>query len=153
MQYKNIKTVKSQKGVTLTALVIYIIVFTVVISIMSVISNYFFRNIGVIKNSPKYTIEFNKFSMFFVSDMKRNSAITSITSTSIEFADGTKYVYKSNRIYRNGEVVAKYVKSFTFTESDYVVDEVTKKIVNVNTSIGNEAETIDRNVDFVLRYW
>ena len=40
---------KSQKGVTLVALVIYIIVFTIVISILSVISSFFFSNVNFVK--------------------------------------------------------------------------------------------------------
>ena len=45
---------KSEKGVTLTALAIYITVFILIILIMSFVSNYFFENVGQIKDSPKY---------------------------------------------------------------------------------------------------
>ena len=56
---------KSQKGVTLVALVIYIIVFTIVISILSVISSFFFSNVNFVKEQANYAPEFNKFNMFF----------------------------------------------------------------------------------------
>ena len=51
---------KSQKGVTLVALVIYIIVFTIVISILSVISSFFFSNVNFVKEQANYAPEFNK---------------------------------------------------------------------------------------------
>ena len=57
---------KSQKGVTLVALVIYIIVFTIVISILSVISSFFFSNVNFVKEQANYAPEFNKFNIFIV---------------------------------------------------------------------------------------
>lgn len=144
---------KSEKGITLTALVIYIVVFFIMITTMSAISDHFYKNVGEVKDTPKYIVEFNKFSMFFVADVKRNSQITALSTTSVEFPDGTEYMYQDNAIYRNGEKIVKYVKSFTFTESEYTEDAFTKKIINVNTTIGNDKEEITRNIDFVLKYW
>lgn len=144
---------KSEKGVTLTALVTYVTVFMIILAIMSMISANFYKNVGKIQESPKYISEFNKFSMFFVTDVKGNSDITSISSTSLEFADGTKYTYKNNCIYRNDERIASNIKSFKFTESDHTVNNFTKKIINVNTELGNSRESITRNIDFVLKYW
>ena len=66
---------KSEKGVTLTSLVIYMAIFSVILAIMALISNYFFRNIEQIKDSPRYIVEFNKFSMFFIADVKNNTEI------------------------------------------------------------------------------
>jgi len=144
---------KSEKGVTLSALVAYITIFTIILAIMANISAYFYRNVGQIKDSPTYIAEFNKFSMFFVTDVKRNTKVNIVTSNSLEFADGTKYTYKNNSIYRNDEKIAKHVKSFAFTESNYTQNAFTKKIINVKTTLGNGNEQITRNIDFVLRYW
>jgi len=144
---------KSEKGVTLTSLVVYIVVFIIILTMMSTISSFFFENVGQIKDSPKYISEFNKFSMFFVADIKRNTQLTSITQTTLEFADGTKYKYENRSIYRNEEKIAKNIESFTFNESEYMIDSFTKKIVNVNAVLGDEKEHITRNIDFVLRYW
>lgn len=144
---------KSEKGVTLTALVAYITVFMIILTMMTTISSYFYNNIYTIKDSHKYISEYNKFSMFFVVDVKRNESITSITSNRLEFGDGTVYSYRDNSIYRNDIRISKYVKSFTFTQSNYTVNEFTKKIINVNTSLGNNNEQITRNIDFVLKYW
>lgn len=144
---------KSEKGVTLTALVIYMIVFMIVLSIMSTISAHFYKNVAGIKDSPQYITEFNQFSMFFVADVKKNTDINAITDTTLEFADGTSYRYENGIIYRNDKKIAKYVKSFKFTQSTYTVSNTVKKIVNVNTTLGNKNEDMTRNIDFVLRYW
>lgn len=146
---------KSEKGVTLTALVVYIVVFIIILTMMTTISNRFYQNIGQIKDSPKYISEFNKFSMFFVTDVKRNSEIASINADGsvLEFSDGTTYTYKNEAIYRNDTEIAKYVKSFSFTQSENTVNKFTKKIVNINAILGNNKEEIKRNIDFVLKYW
>lgn len=144
---------KSEKGVTLTALVAYMAAFVIIIGIITTISSHFYKNVGQIKEAPEYVEEFNKFSMFFVLDVKKNTEITSISSSNIEFGDGTKYSYKSNCIYRNDEKIAKYVKQFSFTGSDYTVNNFTKKIINVTAEFGRNNETITRNIDFVLKYW
>ena len=144
---------KSEKGVTLTALVAYICAFVIILGIVTTISSHFYKNVGQIKETPQYIAEFNKFSMFFVADVKKNTEITSISSSTIQFGDGTKYSYKNNAIYRNNEKIAKYVKQFSFTKSDYVLDSFTKKFINVTAEIGKNNETITRNINFVLRYW
>ena len=144
---------KSEKGITLTSLVIYIIVFMIILTIMTTISSHFYENVSKIKDSQRYISEYNKFSMFFIIDVKRNTDITSINSYRVEFADGTVYMYKNNSIYRNDEQIAKYVKEFSFTQSDYTVNDFTKKIINVNATLGNDNEEITRNIDFVLKYW
>lgn len=144
---------KSERGVTLTALVAYIGAFTIIIGIITTISTHFYKNVGQIREAPQYITEFNKFSMFFVADVKRNNKINSITNSSIEFEDGTKYIYKDKSIYRNDMKIAKYIKQFSFKESDHTVDGFTKKIVNVTAEFGKNKEVITRNIDFVLKYW
>lgn len=144
---------KSEKGVTLTALAIYITVFILIILIMSFVSNYFFENVGQIKDSPKYVSEFNKFSMFFVADVKRNTTLISCSNTELEFADGTKYIYKDNAVYRNDEKIAQYFKNFSFKQSEYTQNSFTKTTVIVKAELGNETNKMERQIEFVLKYW
>lgn len=149
----NKQMLKGEKGITLTSLVIYIIVFVIIIAIMANISNYFYSNIGGIKDSPKYVAEFNKFSMFFIADVKRNTEIVTISEDSLQLADGTKYEYRDNSIYRNNEEISKYVKSFSFEKKPYVINSFSKTLINVSSTFGTDREQITRNIDFVLRYW
>ncbi len=144
---------KSEKGVTLTALTVYITVFILIILIMSFVSNYFFENVGQIKDSPKYVSEFNKFSMFFVADVKRNTTLISCSDTELEFADGTKYIYKDNAVYRNDVKIAQYFKNFSFKQSEYTQNSFTKTTVIVKAELGNETNKMERQIEFVLKYW
>ena len=146
---------KSEKGVTLTALVTYIIIFMIVLSIMATISASFYKNVTLVTESPRYISEFNKFSMFFVLDVKNNTEVTSITSTNLVLEDGTTYQYSNGIIYRNGEQVAKYIQEFCFTRTTYTdtENEFEKQIVNVTAKIGQSDEIVTRDIDFVLKYW
>lgn len=144
---------KDKKGITLTSIVIYIIIFVIIIAIMANISKFFYSNVGEITDSPKYVSEFNKFSMFFIADVKRNTEIVTISENSLKFADGTEYEYKDNSIYRNNEKISKYVKSFSFEKKTDVINSFSKTLINVDSVFGTNTEQITRNVDFVLKYW
>ena len=144
---------KSEKGITLTALVAYVVVFSIILTIMATISSHFYANVNKIKDSHKYISEYNKFSMFFIIDVKKNTKIDTINESSLKFADGTEYKYKDEAIYRNNVKIAEYIKSFSFKQSDYTVEGVTKKIINVNTTLGDNNEQVIRNMDFILKYW
>lgn len=144
---------KSEKGITMTALVIYIIVFMLILGIMATITNSFYTNIGLIKNAPSYAEEFNKFSMFFIQDVKKHNDVAAVSSSQLEFEDGTIYQYKEQKIYRNGVVLSKNVEKFSFTKSTIVVDAVTKNIIHVNAIIGKKEAQATRDIDFVLKYW
>ena len=149
----HIEQVKNFKGVTLVALVIYIIIFTLILGVMSTISTSFFSNIGGVVDTPKYLSEFNKFSMFFVTDAK-NYSKANVTDTTIQFENGPTYKFQDNNIYRNETLIAKNVLNCTFSTNDFNVNNTMKQIINVNMKIGkNDEKSVIKNVDFTLRYW
>lgn len=143
---------KNEKGITLVSLVIYIVIFVVIIGIMTTISTFFFGNIRTTMNVPRYASEFNKFVMFFGVDIKNNNT-ANVTSTSIEFENGTKYEFKNNRIYRNDLIIAEDVLECTFTSDTYNVNSITKNIINTDIKIGRNDSIFEKNIDFVLKYW
>ena len=148
---KNI--IKKQKGITLTALVIYIVIFMLLIGVMTTISTFFFNNIGGVVDTPKYLSEFNKFSMFFIADVKNYNNAT-VTSNMIEFDDGPTYKYDGTYIYRNDVLICKNIMNCTFTSKQYNVNTKTKNLINVDMQIGkNDDKSVTKNVDFTLRYW
>lgn len=149
------KKIESSKGVTLVALTIYILVFTLIIGVMTTISTFFFGNISQVVNTPKYVSEFNKFVMFFATDIK-NYSEANVTETTIEFENGPTYKFENNAIYRNNALIAKYIMNCSFTASEYNenTNNITKNIINVNMQIGkNEKNSVTRNIDFTLKYW
>lgn len=143
---------KSDKGVTLIALVIYIAVFTIVVSTMGLLSSYFYNNMHLIKDDASYVVEYNKFNMFFIQDVKHNSTAT-IENNVIKFEDGTIYEYKSNSIYRNDKEIAANVKSATFDLKTYKVENTTKNLILVNLNIGEGEKEYQKEIEYVLRYW
>lgn len=160
-------SMKSQKGITLSTLVLYITIFLIVIAVMTTITDYFYKNVREIKEPLTYIAEFNKFSMFFINDVKNNKSFmiedeyseTSESGTkyyyAITFEDGTKYMYSEGKIYRNAVEIAKNISQLRFTDLSGVVDGNQKNIINVQMIFGNAKgeDVFQRDVDFVLRYW
>lgn len=144
---------KSESGITLTSLVIYIIVATIVIGTMGMVSSFFFSNVNLIKDQDQYAIEFNKFNMFFINDVKNNKT-AQVQANQIIFEDGTTYQYSAENksIYRNNVEVAKQVESLDFTTENYQVNNTNKLLINVQMSIG-ERENFNKTVQYVLKYW
>ena len=145
---------KSQKGVTLIALVIYVIVLTIVVSILAMISSFFFSNVNFVKDQANYAPEFNKFNMFFIQDVKQNKNLT-ITGNVVKFEDGTEYTFNLDQkaIYRNGKAITKNVQAAVFTTTTETIRNTTKNIVNVNIAIGNTGALFTKEIDYVLKYW
>ena len=54
-----LKRIKTQKGVTLAALTVYLTVFIMIIGIVTTISTHFYSGIGEVVDAPKYLSEFN----------------------------------------------------------------------------------------------
>lgn len=143
---------KSERGITLTALVLYIAVATLVISCMALLSAHFFTTTDKLKEQSNYVVEYNKFNMFFINDLKSNKTAT-VTSTTITFENNVKYEYKENKIYRNDVEIAQNVKNAEFTTDTYVVENTTKNIIKVNLTIGTENKEYKKEIEYVLRYW
>ena len=59
-----VKQIKSEKGVTLLELTIYIIVLFIVLGTLTIISNFFNDNMDVVRYSAKYAGEFDKYDEF-----------------------------------------------------------------------------------------
>lgn len=144
---------KSEKGITLLALTIYIAIFTIIIGIITTISTYFLGNIEKVANNPRYVSEFNKFVMFFGTDIKNYNEAT-VTDNTIKFTDNIIYKFENNAIYRNEVIIAQHVQDCKFSLDKYTVNTVTKNIINVEMIIGkNNEDYFQNNIDFTLKYW
>ncbi len=144
---------KNNNGITLSALVIYIIVFMIVISIMTTISTFFYSNITDVIDTPRYLSELNKFVMFFGIDIKNYSSAV-VTDNQIQFDGGPVYKYENNGIYRNDVLIAQKVLKCTFTPKEYNVNNITKNLINVDIQIGkDDQDSMKRKIDFTLKYW
>lgn len=144
---------KTQKGITLLALTIYIAVTTIVVGAMSYLSTSFYQNLNIIKEQGTHSSEFNKLNMFMVSDAKNNNKVT-VEEEKIEFENGDKYEYKpeEQKIYRNNTVIAEQVKKAKFTLIETKINNTNKQIVQLDLQIG-EKNTFQKEMRYVLKYW
>lgn len=145
--------IKNNKGVTLAALVIYMILLIIVLAVLTTITTFFRSNIGNIISPPRYLSEYNKFIMFFAVDVKNYDSAT-VTSDTIEFENGPTYRFKDNCVFRNDVMVSKNVIGCDFSLSNYTVDTTIKNIITVNMKIGsNDEDSMQKSIDFTMKYW
>lgn len=144
---------KTEKGITLTSVVVYVLIATALISCTALLSSFFFSNISLVKDQNQYAPEFNKFSMFFIEDVKNNKS-AEVTTNKVTFADGTIYEYKANEksVYRNDTKITQQLQFFAFSTSNYVVSNTTKQIINVKMMIDGVPNSIN-GIEYVLKYW
>lgn len=150
---------KSQNGVTLVQLTIYLIAMLVVIGMMTTLSNFFYGNINIIREASRYAAEFDKFNTHFVKDVESNNEVN-ITTTdgqvTIIFEDGTTYIYNSydEGLYRESVKISTNVKAFTASKKIITINNVEKDIVTVKIIIGNSTQTLfSKQIDYTLKYW
>ncbi len=148
---------KSENGITLTSLVIYVVVATIVIGTMAMVSSLFFSNINLIKDQDKYAPEFNKFNMFFIEDCKNNqTAEVDEQNKKVTFEDQTIYVYNSEEkaIYRNDKKIAEDVQSIEISTNKWNVENTTtsKQSITVKMTIGTD-KILSQEIEYILRYW
>lgn len=142
----------NNKGITLSYLIIYIIALIITIGILSSISKNFYSNVGYIADKGKYVSEFNKFNMYFIEDVKKNSDLYEIKTDEIVFRDGTVYTYRAGEdksLYRNKVKVCRNVELCEFTQSE---NRDGKKIINVRIYMGGD-DLVQLSSDYVLKYW
>lgn len=122
---------KSQKAITLTSLVVYIIVMIMVIGIMSSVSFMFYNNTQNLKQSTKDIIEFNNFNNYFVKEIKiANNKVDQISSDGnyIIFTNGNSFSFHDNSIFYNELKIANNVNSIKF---NYDKDENEKQLEDI----------------------
>ena len=149
---------KSEKGITLAALVIYVIIFSITIALLASLSNYVLGNLSNINSEQVSSEEFNKFNTYFVSDVKQ-SKMVNISEQSgnvvIKLESGSIYTYKKSEkaIYKNKEKIARNIVGFTAKSS--VDTTYNKNVIEVAIKTGkNESKPVfEKTIKYVLKYW
>lgn len=144
---------KSERGITLTSLIIYVVITTITVTAIAAFSSFFVSNMNEVKEQEKYAPEFNKFSMFFIGDVKNNKT-AEVTTNQVTFEDGTVYQYRQSEkaVYRNSTKITEKVDSFSFSSTEEQVSSTNKRIINVKMSIGGKVN-LKSGIDYTLRYW
>ena len=149
---------KNEKGITLAALVVYVIVFSITITLLASLSNYIYSNLDNVSSEQLSSEEFNKFNVYFVSDVKESKKAEITTKddeTIIKLESGSVYTYNKSQkaIYKNKEKIARNIVSFT---ASYVTEkESNKNTIEVTIKTGKDENNpnFSKTIKYVLRYW
>lgn len=153
---------KSEKGITLTILVIYVVFFSIIMSLLAALSNYIYKNIGYVNDNSIDISEFNKFNMYFIEDIKTNTQAEiketvseegkEILQITFEDGDAYRYVKSEKTIYKNKQKIAKDI--IDFNAEQFNNSEKRKKYIEVNIKIGsNDEANYKKKIEYVLKYW
>lgn len=137
---------KSQKGITILSLTVYVIVFAIVIGIISTITSFFYKDVkGIIVDINPIT-EFTTFNSYFVDEVNHNNLkVTQCGSENnqnyIVFSNGVQYTYVSANkgIYKNKIKICRDISGCTFEQKI----EEGKTIITVKLQAGNEEKVIN----------
>ena len=61
---------KNEQGITLIALIVYIIIMTFVVAGVTAITNSFYNNLNEVDKTSESAVSFAKFNMYFLKDIK-----------------------------------------------------------------------------------
>lgn len=136
---------KTENGVSLISLIIYLIVFTTVVAIVANISNYFYKNVTLSDNSLKLNEQFLKFNSYLTKEINtKGNTIENIGEK--EIAENKKmnyivfsstknqYSFINNEIYFNQTKICSNVGSCKF---EYNNDILTIIIMSENNTFVN----------------
>lgn len=137
---------KSDKGVTTSSVIIYVIAMMIVIGIIATITSFFYTNVMNTKDNSDNISEMTKFNMYFLEEVKNeNNSIINISDTSILFKTGNMFTFMDNSIYFNKIKICENVKEMKFSEEDIN----NKKIIKVLIVSGDIME-YTKNVSYVM---
>ena len=136
---------KSENGVTLTSLIVYIIAMVVVVATVATLTRYFYGNIDKLNDRNQSAKEYTSFNSFFTNDIniKGNKVLTEISpEKKLIFSNGNQYTFAKQEsdstglIYLNKIVICRDVKDCSFTYND----ETKQITVNIEFKDGKKYE-------------
>lgn len=138
---------KSEKGVTLISLTVYIIVMTIVIGVVSLVSTFFFKNTKSSSNQIDPMIEYTRFTNFFTEESNRKGIqILEYKENYVVFDDGVQYTYvpENRGIYRNKVKICNEVEKCRF---EYKIKNG-KDVIGVTIQMKDAEE---KTIDYTLK--
>lgn len=128
---------RSNKGITLTSLIIYIIVFTIVIATVASISGYFTKNTDEVVIGADASEQYTRFTTYLTNDINSinfKSIKVGTDYINITFLDKSshQYIYNNNKIYYISEKDGNIDKEITLCDKidgfSFQYDETNKKL-------------------------
>ena len=133
---------KSEKGITLISLTIYVIAMAIVVGVIAIISTFFYSNMEDTDNIVSPMTEYTKFNSFFSDEINHEGIeVVSCGTTDngqnyIVFSNEVQYTYISENkaIYRNKVKIAKEIDDCEFATGT----NNGKRVVNVKFNAGGK---------------
>lgn len=138
---------KKENGITLVSLVIYVIIMSIVILVMSSIINTFYKNTDAVKGDTEEVVQFSKFNNYFLKEVKtKNNEVDTIGSNYILFKSGNSFSLSDNVIYYNNKEICYDVNEMDISLGENG-DEKDKTIVNVSITFKNFSKSISYKIE------
>lgn len=135
---------KSQKGITMLSLVIYVACFVIVAGIIGGITYFFYNNTELLNSEAFSSTEYNKLNMYLVNESEEegNSFVDFDDSSSmitLTFSNGNVYTFdsESNLLYFNKTCLCEDVQGLK-VEVDYTTG---KEVIKVKVDFSNKSYT------------
>lgn len=122
---------RSEKGITLISVIIYVIAMLVMISIITVLTSYFYKNIDINSVREDLNQQYTKFNSYFIEEVNRKgNKVLEIGETENSSGNGNqKYIIFSSRnqytyipenkgIYINTVKIAENITDCTFEKKE-----------------------------------
>lgn len=145
---------KSDKGITLVALVIYIIVMIIVIGIMSTVLDNFYKNTNSMQADTEEILQFNNFNTYFLKEIKTNgNSVDSISNEGkyILFSSGNSFSFNNDKIYYNDIEICKQVQDMTISygkvTNDLGEEVEDNTVINITISFKEFSKSIKYKVE------
>ena len=148
---------KSNHGLTLTSLVIYVIVLMIVIALLSSFFGYFYQNVNQITIKEESDERFTRFLAYLTKDINQESINFIKTGEDndvkyiiLKFTENEEhqYLYKNNKIYYIDESKNKKINLCNNVNScDFLYDN-TSLTMNINMNNKEYSKTIKVNNNY-----
>lgn len=109
---------KSEKGISLISLTIYIIAVLAVLGIVGVVSGFFYNTLDVSSKNIDPLAEFTRFNTYFSDEINHeNIKVLEYGDDYVVFDNGVQYsfVAENKGIYKNNVKIANAIESCTFS--------------------------------------
>ena len=142
---------KSNKGITLVSVVVYVLAITIIIGVISTITISFYNNTKSIQSNTDKGSYLTRLNHYMSSDINKYDTATisdSNKTLTLTNKDGDSVTYRmlGDGIYRNKVKICSEVQN----TSNFTVDNVyDKSKVIIELKIGN-TETMEKTIEYVL---
>lgn len=149
---------KSNRGITLTSLVIYVIGLVIVIVVMGNFTGFFYKNLEYTTMSQNSNEQYSRFLSYITKDANSDnliyvqSGVQNVDCVIFRFSDGTEhqYITKNEKMYyinSQSDKNEKILLCEKVTTSSENVFNYTDKTLNINLDIGNQNFTTTLSVN------